>query len=306
MNVGLIDLGGKLPNLALMKLSAYHKSRGDSVSIGPGGKYDKVYMSCVFSWHKHRAQALNRVYPNAIIGGSGWDLYASLPIEIEQMKPDYALYDISYGMGYTSRGCIRKCDVCVVPRKEGTIRSIGTISDLVNPRTDFVILLDNNFLASPDCLDRIQEIEDLKLIVNFSQGLDIRLVNDENAARLARIRFTNLHRTRSTLYFAFDHVGIEGHVREGVATLIKHGIKPWQIAFYILCGYNSSFEEDVYRVNLLRGLGVAPFVMVYNKGDRRLRHFARWVNRILYRQCTWDDYIAWEKARLQTELPLPV
>lgn len=302
MRVLLIDVDSKIPNLALMKLSAWHKRQGDEVSRDFYAGVDRVYVSCVFTKHRAKAEAFQRLWPNAVIGGSGWDLSGSLPDEVEAMRPDYALYGIDHGIGYTSRGCIRRCGFCVVPEKEGGIRSVATIREIVNPKSKFVVLLDNNFLANPDWASRALEIEDNNLQVNFSQGLDIRLVDEVVASWLARIRFTNLHCTRKQVNFAFDHVGIERQVREGIQRLFLAGLKPYQIGFYVLAGYDSTFEEDMVRFEILRGLGVEPFVMLYHKRDRRLNAFARWVNRRLYKSCAWEDYRRWNKAKLQAEM----
>ncbi|MCL5265167.1 MAG: hypothetical protein M1343_08260 [Chloroflexi bacterium] len=115
----LLDVDSRIPNLALMRISAYHRARGDVVSLHPSGKPDEVYVSCVFSKHRRKAEALRQIYPDAVIGGSGWDLSVALPSEIEAIRPDYDLYGIDYGIGYTSRGCIRRCNFCVVPHYHG-------------------------------------------------------------------------------------------------------------------------------------------------------------------------------------------
>lgn len=304
MRVNLIDVDSKIANLALMKLSAYHKAHGDDVTLGASGKADIAYMSCVFTKNRPKAELLSSACRGAItvMGGSGWDLSVNLPAEVEAMRPDYDLYGIDYGIGYTSRGCIRRCGFCVVPQKEGMIRSVSTVAEIVNPKSKRVVLLDNNFLANPDAEARFQEMEDLDLMVSFTQGLDIRLVDNDNAAWLARLRLSNLSGNRSDIYFAFDHVAIERQVREGVARLGKAGIKPYRIRFFVLCGYDTTFDEDVYRFEVLRELGIDPFVMVYDKGNRRLRAFARWVNRYLYKSCDWSEYTRWNRTKAQADM----
>ncbi len=292
MNVGLVDIDSKIANLALMRLSAYHKGRADTV-VFPwrGERCDVVYASIVFARNRERVESYRRLWPTLHLGGTGWDVRSALPPEIEAMRPDYDLYGIDYGIGFTSRGCIRRCPFCVVPEKEGGIKSVATIPELVNPRSNFLVLLDGNFLAQADWEVRFREIHDLGLLVNFSQGLDIRLVNAENAAWLARTKTISLARlSRGRLHFAWDEPATERAVRDGIATLGQAGIKPWRLTFYMLCGYDTTFEQDMYRFQVLRGLGCDPYVMVYGAGSPELLRFERWVNARVYKRCAWENY----------------
>jgi hypothetical protein len=315
VNVLLIDAdaAGKrkgFPNLALMKLAAWHKARGDQVALSPhtawfSNQVDKAYISTVFSWNRKRALALASLYPNTILGGTGVDLHAGLPGEVERMRPDYDLYGIDYGMGFLTRGCPRWCSFCIVPRKEGAPRVVAGLDDLVNPRSDFVVLLDNNFLALGDwTLAALDEMAERALTVNFSQGLDIRLVTPEVARALAAVNFRNTRNTDRRLTFAFDHVGIEAQFREGVTRLVKAGIKTRYLQAFVLCGFASTFEEDMHRVRVLQGLGIDPYVMVYRdpesgekNPDLRLKHFSRWVNARLWRSVPWGEYEPWLRDR---------
>ena len=165
MRVNLIDFDGKIPNLALMKASTYYKGMGGTVALNAtSGKFDKVLCSVCFSWNKTKAERLQIIFPNVIFGGTGWDLTTTLPPEVEASKPDYGLdtADFLYprikgimkkssrmakaqtlvdaGIGFTSRGCVRKCGFCVVPKKEGKLRQDTEIKDLLNPRSSNIIL----------------------------------------------------------------------------------------------------------------------------------------------------------------------
>ena len=283
MNVGVIDVDGKIPNLALMKLSAWHKARGDSVKLYEPlfDKPDIAYASKVFSFTPDF-----QYWPDCKIvkGGSGYDLNTELPPEVEGIYPDYSLYNCDYAIGFTTRGCVRRCPFCIVPEKEGHIRAVGDIYDFWNGQKQ-VMLLDNNLTALPEHIERIcKQLIAERVRVDFNQGLDIRLLTDGMAKLLARVRLWK------QIHFAFDHVSHEGAVRTGVATLARH-MPLSRVMFYVLIGYDSTPEEDLYRVELLRGLRVDPFVMPYDKGDPYQKRFARWVNhKAIFKTVKWEDY----------------
>lgn len=289
MKIGLLQLDGKLPNLALMKLSAHHKYIGDEVELFRGGKYDRVYCSTIFS--KNREQTDLAIKKGYIVGGSGYDYTLELPKEIEQLKPDYDLYGIDYGIGFTSRGCIRRCEFCVVPKKEGHFRQASAIVDIINPKGNLLYLLDNNFTADPKMIEKCKEFNDRKLVVDLTQGVDCRIITDEKSIALGSMK----HRNR--IHIAWDYMDHEKEVRKGIETMIKH-ISPHRITCYVLCGFNTTIEENLYRVMEIAKYKITPFVMVYqdvglgeeNK-DKELKHFARWVNRYVYKACSWDQYI---------------
>lgn len=315
--IGLIDVDSKLPNLALMKISSYYKSIGEEVEFVKEGKeYEKIYASTIFTRSKDICLDLQNKYEDKIeIGGTGWDINKVLPDEIELMKPDYNLYtaDMIYerikrgigkkeskmkkaqqivdaGLGFTSRGCIRSCEFCFVPKKEGKFREVASISDLINPRSNVVILHDNNFTADPHCIDKLHEIRDRKLIVDINQGCDVRLMNDNIAKALSEVKHLR------SLHYAWDLMYFESKVIDGIKTLKKY-IKPYKHMCFVLVGFNTTFEEDMYRFKTLVDLGVAPFIMIYNqKEDIRLKHFARWVNSRIYKSCRWEEYEPWIKT----------
>ena len=163
------------PNLALMKLSAFHKSNGDSVewfNALSRSEYDRVYSSKIFTWSKHDPYLPN----DTICGGTGFlsTGVRSLPEMVDEITPDYSLYNIIYGLGFLTRGCIRKCKHCFVPETEGYIRPYSKIEEIINPLSKEVILMDNNVLASDWGISQIEKIARLGIKIDFNQGLDAR------------------------------------------------------------------------------------------------------------------------------------
>jgi hypothetical protein len=295
MNVGLIQIDGKLPNLALMKLSAWHKSKGDTVTllkpddvlIGQPlfDRPDKLYAAAVFDWSRPIAEKLNRV--GAQVGGTGWGLHITLPSEIEAIKPDYDLYGIDYGMGFLSRGCIFQCGPCVVWRKEGKIRHAAWPNELVNPKSKNLVLMDGCFNASPFWREKAAQIIDRGYRVDFTKGLSIRLVDQEQAEIITAMK----HRKR--IHFAFDQIEYEQEVRRGIELLLRQGIHPDKLSFYVLVNYNSTIEQDLQRIEILDEYGANAFVMVYNKAaaPQKIKHLARWCNKYQTKKsCRFEDY----------------
>jgi len=310
MNVVLIDADSKMANLALMKISQWHKQKGDRVYLKKGldpllplecMRPDKIYISCVFEQNREAVltltQALRKRNFNVEVGGSGVDLSKELPYEIEHTCPDYTLYNIEYSIGFTSRGCIRNCPWCVVPKKEGKIRNHAPINEFYNPKWKRLLLLDNNFLASPKWYQNLREIIARKIRVSFNQGLDIRLIDEENARLLSKTRYSDDQFRRRRLYFSFDLPDLESEVLKGIHTLRRHGVRPRHIMFYVLVGFNTTFEEDMHRINLLIKEGVLPYVMPYNdRHDSYYPHLERWIDGRFYKVVTWEDYVN-KKAR---------
>lgn len=271
MKVGLIQIDGKMPNLALMKLSAWHKKQGDEVTLIDLShlSFDRIYGSKIF------------------VGGSGVNLKSELPSEIELVEPDWELFKTEYKIGFTSRGCIRDCGFCIVKEKEGSIRE--TPFDWVNGVSK-VVLLDNNFLASPKWREKLDYFIRHKIKVCFTQGLDIRLVNDENAKLLSQVKYYDRHFNHRRLYFSFDDPALRDKVWEGITCLSMAGIPERHLMFYVLCGYNTTFQEDMQRFEFLRDAGCLPFIMLYHKRDSKLNRFARWVNKRYYKVCKFEDF----------------
>ena len=251
------------PNLALMKLSAYHKAKGDEVYLNfPLQQPDITYASCVFTWN---SGGKDRVSNEAVIGGSGIDLEAKLPPEVEHIKPDYDLYPhIDFSMGFTSRGCPRRCSWCIVPEKEGGIKPATKIYEFWDHRHTKIILLDNNLLASPNWQQTMEDLITEGLEVDFNQGLDIRLLNSENLEYLKQVKAKELR-------FAFDDMRQEKAVRQGIELLLEAGIRSRRLSFYVLAG----FADDttvVERLKILHSYNVDIYPMWYRdpKGRRSL------------------------------------
>lgn len=298
MKIGLYDVDSTIPNLALMKLSAFHKDRGDSVEwflpMMKPASFDKIYASTVFqdrpdddlSDHSYlRPEQME-------IGGSGWDLQKNLPPEVERMVPDYSIYNYKHNIGFAMRGCRFRCSFCDVPKKEGRPKASNTIAELWTQRTsNFLVLLDNDFFGNPEWRERVAEIRQFNLKVCFSQGLNIRIITEEQCAALASVRFWNLNKTRRQVYFAWDRFQDEKLIDAGIQRVRAAGIKAWQMAFFILIGYDTTPAQDYYRVMKIHRLGCDPFAMPYRKNDSYQKAFARWVNhRPIFNSVPWADY----------------
>lgn len=273
MKVLLVDIDGKIPNLALMKISAYYE-RYENAEVGFNvNNPDVIYVSSIFKRNKSQALGLKTFYNAQFnIGGSGINNY-KLPALIEGMKPDYDLYPSTYSQGYTTRGCIRNCPWCIVRDKEGKQRRHQHIKNFHEDCFDTVMVMDNNWLADKDWFfentDFILE-NDLKVI---EHGMDIRLLDPEIADRLSELKFAK------PMKFAFDQIKHENAVMKGIELLSNAGINLRQnVMFYVLCGYNTTPREDLYRCNLLKGNGVSAFVMPYKKTNFT-KDLARWANR---------------------------
>lgn len=301
MRVLLVDADSHngFPNLALMKLSAYHKQQGDTIvfikgipTTAPLEHCDKVYISCVFFQNADAVRDYAAQFTCPVeLGGSGLDLHLDLPHEIEHIMPDYSLYDVDFSLGFTSRGCIRNCGFCVVPEKEGMIKDNAPISEFHNPTHNKVVLLDNNFGASPRWKENLAYIQEHDLKVNFNQGLDIRILTKEFAEKLAEVKYYNWTFKKRSLHFAFDDLRYKDKFKEGIETLISSGIPASHIMVYVLVGYNSTIQDDLERISTITHYGAVPYVMRYNSTkNRELAKLARWVNRMYYQFIEWSVY----------------
>lgn len=267
MKAGLIDLGGRMPNLALMRISSWHKSQGDKVTLGAGG--DVTYISCCFSRHHRKAEALVDLYPHSAIGGPGWDPAVTLPQEIATCRPDYSLYGIAYGIGRLTEGCPGACPWCVVPATEGAlVKTVARIGDVANPLGDMVVLLDANILASPDWIDHFRDIREWGGWIDLTQGMDIRLVSDLAAFHIAQLktisvtawltaRSKSVRLRKGRVHFSWDRIDIEHHMREGIKLLSRY-MSPDRLTFYMMVGYDTTWEQDWYRFQVLR---VCPWAL---------------------------------------------
>ncbi len=295
MNILLVHIDGKMPNLALMKISAYHKEKGDNVGWAWANP-DRVYISCIFSKNLPHAKGVATFYPESEIrlGGPALECPNFLPGDIEHIMPDYSIYpDLDASMGFSTRGCIRSCPFCLVSKIEGEFTEHAPISEFHNPDFDKLLLFDNNFLASKKWKEKLDYIRDQDLKVNFNQGLDARLVDDEKAAALAETHSCNSQFSSRRYYFAWDLIENEGPIFNGLRKMIEVGVPPSQITVYMLTGFNTTHKQDYYRFSKLREIGIEPYVMIYNnrKDDSWIRKFARWVNRPwFYKNFKFDEY----------------
>lgn len=283
-----------MPNLALMKVSSFYKSKGHETGFAFANP-DKVYVSCVFSKNLNHASGIRHFYPDAefYIGGPGLEKPTALPPEIDCMMPDYSIYpDINYSLGYTSRGCPNACPFCIVPKIEGSFKEVAKISEFHNPDFDNIILYDNNFFYSDLWREKLNYLNEQGLKVSFNQGLDARRMDEEKSSALADSNTYDLNFKKKRVYFSWDLMHTEKTVINGLKNVINAGIKPYTIMVYMLVGYNTSHNEDMYRFKTLRSLGLDPFAMVYNnyKDDKWIRHFARWVNKRIYKVCSFEEY----------------
>jgi hypothetical protein len=287
LRVAIAQVDGKWPNLALAKMVAHLKAKGDDVFwFSPLFCADRTYASKVFTDTPD-----DPYLPETTIrGGSGYSLRTTLPDDIERLKPDWSLWPWwKKDIGYSTRGCIRRCPFCNVREKDGDLRIVAEFADLTTGRSHLV-LYDANIIAAPIAHFRTlcAEATAAGVTLDFSQGLDARLLTDEHAAIVARSLVSY------TIHLAFDSVRDEPHVRRAVRILNDAGINTRNRAlFFVLVGFDSTPEEDLYRVELLRDLGANPFVMPFNRSDRYQQQFARWANRPqLFRSCTWHEYKA--------------
>lgn len=307
MRIGLIDVDGhNFPNIPLMKLSAWHKARGDSVEwYSPmfSGHMDTVYMSKVFSFTPDYPYFVDA--ENIFRGGSGYcieledgkEVYHAerdklLPDEIEHIYPDYSLYpdltkDTAYG--FLTRGCPRGCGFCHVKAKEGCrSRKVADLSEFWNGQKR-IVLCDPNILVCPQHMELLQQLADSKAKVNFNQGLDIRLVNDRNMELLKQIRLECIH-------FAFDRWQdkdiIEPKLRAFAEKTGYHRNKG-RVMVYILTNFDTTIEQDLYRIQLCRELNFSPYPMIYDKEHCKpiYKQMQRWCsNFIFWSVPTFEEY----------------
>ena len=310
-NVRLVHIDGKLPNLALMKLGHWHKSIGDHVVLTRHVQptmfepvaYDRVYGSAIFTRSTDKVAALLVRIPRRGGGGnrqrlSLWTYRWSRKLASTNTSTTTTTCtpNIPWSLGFTQRGCRLRCGFCVVPAKEGRPRPVNSIWDIWrvgSPRA--VVLLDNDFFGQPatQWRDRIAELRDGGFKVNFSQGINIRLIDDETAAALASVKYYDGRFLYRRLYTAWDNLGQERIFFRGLETLREAGIPPRHLMVYMLVGYapNETMGEILYRYQRLKDAGCMPYPMVYNDGDKLLKAFQRWV------VGRFDEVVPWEQYR---------
>lgn len=300
MKIGLYDVDShNSPNLALMKISAYHKSCGDDVEfINHIEHYDKVYVSKIFGDEYSQMDMTVINADEIVFGGTGFaitiengkevyhkDRDKSLPYEIEHQYPDYSLYpelSKNKAFGFLTRGCCNNCGYCIVSKKEGRCSvKVADLSEWWNGQKE-IVLLDPNILACKDREELLQQLIDSGARVDFTQGLDARLITPEIAEMLKRVK-TKLY------HFAFDSLKDERQIIKGLKTFIDI-VNPNErnCSVYVLTNFDTTIEQDLYRVHKIQELGIKPDIRIYRKNALPKRHILRdlqrWSNnRVIYK-----------------------
>jgi hypothetical protein len=311
----LLQLDGKLPNLALMRLSAFLKQQGEAVEFRQinsplmleHGLFDEpwtsVYASLIFERTRPNAERLRQIYPGAIIGGTGWDRHTRLEqIGVATQTLDYSLYpNYAHSIGFSQRGCRLRCPFCVVPDKEGRVTEERTIAEIWrgDPYPRNVLLLDNDFFGAPRWRERIEELRAGQFRVCFSQGINARLVDEEAAAALASLHYYDGEFRRRRIYTAWDNRKDETRLFAGLNALIRYGVRPQEIMVYMLIGFwpGETHQDRDYRRQKLREFGCLPYPMPYRRTPE-LVGFQRWVVRRADLRISWEKY---SRARFRPE-----
>lgn len=313
MRVLLLQLDGSVPNIALMRLATHHRERGDEVQLRRAGNlaavgrrwdeapHDLVYASLIFERTRPVAEALLRERPDAVVGGTGWDLTATLEDHgVTTKVQDYSVYPrYAHSIGFTQRGCRLRCSFCVVPKKEGPARHEQTALDVwrggEHPRE--LVLLDNDFFGVPTWRDRIREIRDGGFRVYFNQGINARALTEEAAEAVGSVDYRDDSMKRKRVYTAWDSRGDEKPLFRGLTRLVRHGVKPDHIMVYMLVGYwpGETAADREYRRARLRAFGARPYPMPFVR-TRELVGFQRWVVGAYDKKISWAD---WSRAGYQ-------
>lgn len=318
MNVKIVQIDGKLPNLALMRLSAWHKARGDAVTFtretGHGlfePRYDRVYGSTIFKFSADKTARLKATYPEAIIGGTGSSDAITVEAVIgDDAGLDYSLYPAyAPSLGFTQRGCRLSCKFCVVPGKEGKARSVATIDNIWrghgHPR--HLHLLDNDFFGQPEeqWRARIAEIRNGKFKICLNQGINVRHITQEAAEALASVEYRDDSFSERRVYTAWDNLKDEAIFFRGIDLLEAAGISPKRVMAYMLVGFDKreTWDRIWHRFSRMVERGIEPYPMVFDcratdpSRYRELKRLQRWTVTGLYRAVPFKDYDANKKLR---------
>jgi len=312
--VRLYQLDGKIPNLALMRIAAFHRELGDEVELKVVGNIDalqntlyenrpdKVYASAIFTRSRYLAEFLSAMREDAVIGGTGWDLGTLEQRGIMTRATDYSIYPLfRQSLGFTQRGCRLKCEFCIVPKKEGAVKPEATIAEIWRgaPWPKELLLLDNDFFGQPNWRDRIAEIRDGGFKVSFNQGINARCLTDEAAEAIASVNYRDDSMKVKRIYTAWDSKGDEERLFAGLARLVKYGVKPDHIMVYMLCGFwpGETQADREYRRVRLREFGARPYPMPYTRTPE-IVGFQRWIIGAYDKRFSWEH---WERAGYRPE-----
>ena len=290
MKIGLIDVDShNFPNFALMRVAGYHRQRGDTVEWANPlrGGYDRVYQSKIFTFSQDVEEYDYgcEVYR----GGTGYDVKSRLPDEIEQSAAmDYTIYPThNFSVQFFSRGCVRNCPFCLVTEKEGYIHPVEPVQ--LNPKGEWIEVLDNNFFANPEWRDAVKWINASKQPVNL-RGVDVRIMDEEQAYNLNSLRLVK----NGKICVAWDLPQID--LTDRLRMLTRY-IKPYKLMCYVLVGFNSTIEDDLHRLHTLRSLGITPHVQPYRDytnsrtPSQYERDLQRWANRAwIFNSCEFKDF----------------
>lgn len=295
MRIGLIDMdrkqqGKEFPNLALMKISSYHKALGNSVEwydAFSNERKDTIYISKIFTYKADYGYTLNA--DKIIRGGTGYYINRVLPKAIDSQYPDYTLYpDVDYAIGFLTRGCINKCAFCVVPKKEGQIRPYNSWERIKRPDSKDIVFMDNNVLASEYGIRQMMSMVGKDIKIDFNQGMDCMLVNERVAKIISDLNWSRYIR------FSCDKEYQIPYLEKTFDLLAKNGVKPYRIFVYVL---GTTMESTIKRVEFLRECGVNPFVQPLryighnNEPKREIKVYSNYVNKKSnFKSCKWEDY----------------
>lgn len=311
MEVRITQIDGKLPNLALMRLSAWHRARGDNIyftrmvrrEFFEPREYGAAYGSAIFKFSNRRVERFQEQFPEATVGGTGSGSLATVEDTIGDFRDlDYTNYpDFNASVGFTQRGCRLSCKFCVVPLKEGKPEHYATVKEIWrgDPHPKHLHLLDNDFFGGPGWHDRIKEIRDGGFKVSFTQGINVRKVDEEVAEAIASVEYRDGEFKQRRLYTAWDNLKDEEMFFRGVDILEAAGVPPKHLMTYMLIGFskNETWEKIHYRFNRMVERGIKPYPMVFDNSRKDLKAFQRWAVTGLYRAIPFDQYDVSYKKR---------
>ncbi|MBU2639083.1 MAG: radical SAM protein [Nanoarchaeota archaeon] len=304
--IGLVDVDSTIPNLALMKISSHFKKKGfkrdliklnysgyehhkrEKVTID-GSKYDKIFISSIYPLNKElvSVKGCRKVYR----GGTGYNIYRKIPLEIEKLSPDYKLYrGNKYSIGYLTRGCNNNCKYCFVPEKEGKLKEHSPLKEFYNPKLPKIMLLDNNFLACKNCIKLLKELKKTNKKVTFKQGLDFRLLTEEKAKILSELDYDGEY------IFAFDRPKDKLIIKRNLKIWRKYA-GDWKTKFYVLVGFDTTLKEDLERVSFLKRNKCLPYVMRHSncyssKNKPFYTDLAAWCNQPgLFKNLSFKEFL---------------